>query len=40
MMIGKTLMIQHNVAEVAIAMLCHMVLVSDAFTRNGHTRVQ
>ena len=40
MMIGKTLMIQHNVAEVAIATLCHMDSVSDACTPNGHTRVQ
>jgi hypothetical protein len=40
MMIGKTLMIQHKLAEVAIATLCHMASVSDAFTPNGHTRVQ
>ncbi|MGO9236229.1 MAG: hypothetical protein ACLP4V_19965 [Methylocella sp.] len=39
-MIGKTLMIQHYVAEVATAALCRMVSVSDAFTPNGHTRVQ
>jgi len=39
-MIGKTLMIQHYVAEVATASLCRMVSVSDAFTPNGHTRVQ
>ena len=31
-MIGKTLMIQHYVAEVATASLCRMVSVSDAFT--------
>lgn len=39
-MIGKTLMIQHYVAEVATASVCRMVSVSDAFTPNGHTRVQ
>jgi len=39
-MIGKTLMIQHYVAEVATASLCRMVSTSDAFTPNGHTRVQ
>ena len=39
-MIGKTLMIQHYVAEVATPQLCRMVSVSDAFTPNGHTRVQ
>jgi hypothetical protein len=39
-MIGKTLMIQHYVAEVATATLCRMVSTSDAFTPNGHTRVQ
>jgi len=31
-MIGKALMIQHYVAEVATASLCRMVSVSDAFT--------
>ncbi len=36
-MIGKTLMIQHYVAEVATAALCRTVSVSDAFTPNGHT---
>lgn len=36
-MIGKTLMIQHYVAEVATAALCCTVSVSDAFTPNGHT---
>ena len=30
--IGKTLMIQHYVTEVATAALCRMVSVSDAFT--------
>jgi hypothetical protein len=39
-MIGQTLMIQHYVAEVATPALCRMVSVSDAFTPNGHTRVQ
>jgi hypothetical protein len=39
-MIGKTLMIQHYVAEVATPALCHMVSTSDAFTPIGHTRVQ
>ena len=39
-MIGKTLMIQHYVAEVATPTLCRMVSVSDAFTPHGHTRVQ
>jgi hypothetical protein len=39
-MIGKTLMIQHYVAEVATPALCRMVSVSDAFTPHGHTRVQ
>lgn len=39
-MIGKTLMIQHYVAEVAIPALCRMVSTSDAFTPNGRTRVR
>jgi hypothetical protein len=39
-MIGKALMIQRYVAEVATAALCRMVSVTDAFTPNGHTRVQ
>jgi hypothetical protein len=39
-MIGKALMIQHYVAEVATPALCRMVSVSDAFTPNGRTRVQ
>jgi hypothetical protein len=39
-MIGKTLMIQHYVAETATAQLCRMVSTSDAFTPNGRTRVQ
>jgi hypothetical protein len=39
-MIGKTLMIQRYVAEVATPSLCRMVSVSDAFTPNGRTRVQ
>jgi hypothetical protein len=39
-MIGKTLMIQHYVAETATPALCRMVSVSDAFTPNGRTRVQ
>jgi hypothetical protein len=38
--IGKTLMIQHYVAETATPSLCRMVSTSDAFTPNGHTRVQ
>jgi hypothetical protein len=38
--IGKTLMIQRYVAEVATPSLCRMVSVSDAFTPNGRTRVQ
>lgn len=39
-MIGKTLMIQHYVAQIATPTLCRMVSTSDAFTPNGHTRVQ
>jgi hypothetical protein len=39
-MIGKTLMIQHYVAETATASRCRMVSTSDAFTPNGRTRVQ
>jgi len=39
-MIGKTLMVQHYVAEVTTPTLCRMVSTSDAFTPNGHTRVQ
>ena len=39
-MIGRTLMIQHYVAETATPHLCRMVSTSDAFTPNGHTRVQ
>jgi hypothetical protein len=39
-LIGKTLMIQHYVAETASPTLCRMVSTSDAFTPNGHTRVQ
>ena len=39
-MIGKTLMIQHYVAEVATPSLCRMVSTSHAFTPNGRTRVQ
>jgi hypothetical protein len=39
-MIGKTLMIQHYVAEVATPTLCRMVATSDAFSANGRTRVQ
>ena len=39
-MIGKTLMIQHFVAEIATPSLCRMVSTSDAFTPNGRTRVQ
>lgn len=38
--IGKTLMIQHYVAEIATPTLCRMVSTSDAFTPNGRTRVQ
>ena len=38
--IGKTLMIQHYVAETATPTLCRMVSTSDAFTPNGRTRVQ
>lgn len=39
-MIGKPLMIQRYVAEVATPSLCNMVSTWDAFTSNGHTRVQ
>jgi hypothetical protein len=39
-MIGKTLMIQHYVAEAATPALCRMVSISDAFTPAGRTRVQ
>jgi hypothetical protein len=39
-MIGKTLMIQHYVAETFTPSLCRMVSTSDAFTPNGRTRVQ
>ena len=39
-MIGKTLMIQHYVAEVATPSLCRMVSTSHAFTPSGRTRVQ
>jgi len=39
-MIGKTLMIQHYVAETFTPALCRMVSTSDAFTPNGRTRVQ
>lgn len=39
-MIGKTLMIQHYVADIATPSLCRMVSTSDAFTPNGRTRVQ
>ncbi len=39
-MIGRTLMVQHYVAEVATPTLCRMVSISDAFTPNGRTRVQ
>ena len=39
-MVGKTLMVQHYVAETATPALCRMVSTSDAFTPNGHTRVQ
>lgn len=39
-MIGKTLMVQHYVAETFTPALCRMVSVSDAFTPNGRTRVQ
>ncbi len=39
-MIGKTLMIQHYVAEIATPQLCRMVSTSDAFSPNGRTRVQ
>ena len=35
--IGKTLMIQHYVADIATPSLCRMVSTSDAFTPNGHT---
>jgi hypothetical protein len=34
-MIGKTLMVEHYVAEVATPALRRMVSVSDAFTPNG-----
>jgi hypothetical protein len=39
-MIGKMLMIQRYVAEVATPTLRRMVSVSDAFTPNANTRVQ
>jgi hypothetical protein len=39
-MIGRTLMIQHYVAETATPTFCRMVSVSDAFMPNGRTRVQ
>ena len=39
-MIGKTLMVQHYVAEITTEHLCRMVSTSDAFTPNGRTRVQ
>lgn len=39
-MIGRTLMIQHYVAEVATPSFCRMISVSDAFTQYGPTRVQ
>jgi hypothetical protein len=39
-MIGQTLMIQHYIAETRTPSLCRMVSTSDAFTPNGHTRVQ
>lgn len=39
-MIGQTLMVQHYVAETATPHLCRMISTSDAFTPNGHTRVQ
>lgn len=39
-MIGKTLMVQHYVAETVSPVLCRMVSISDAFTPNGRTRVQ
>jgi len=39
-MVGKTLMIQHYVAELASPSLCRMVSISDAFTPNGRTRMQ
>ena len=39
-MIGRTLMVQHYVAETATPTFCRMVSVSDAFTPNGRTRVQ
>ena len=39
-MIGRTLMIQHYVAETTTPTFCRMVSVSDAFMPNGRTRVQ
>ena len=39
-MIGKALMIQRHVAEIATPALCRMVSLSDAFTPNGRTHVQ
>jgi hypothetical protein len=39
-MIGKTLMIQHYIAEVASPSLCRLVSTSDAFMPNGRSRVQ
>jgi len=39
-MIGKALMIQRYVAEIATPALCRMVSLSEAFTPNGRTHVQ
>jgi hypothetical protein len=39
-MVGKTLMIQHYVAEMTSPSLCRMISISDAFTPNGRTRLQ
>jgi hypothetical protein len=39
-MIGESLMIQQYVGEITEANHCHMVSISDAFSRNGRTKVQ
>jgi hypothetical protein len=39
-MVGRTLMVQHYVAETATPNLCRMISTSDAFTPNGRARVQ
>ncbi|MEH2562246.1 hypothetical protein [Bradyrhizobium sp. AZCC 2289] len=39
-MIGRTVTLQHYIAETATAHLCRMISTSDGFTQNGRTRVQ